>query len=539
MAKSFDEELKKMQDRKNNQDSVPLNTTGDGAKKPMSVDEFIKANKKTSKTKAAPAKSKKSEKKGVLPFLSRTSDKFLKGAADVAVGAAKGVMDVPREVSKLGKFIGKEVGKKIPIGKALRPVVQAVLPQSTRKDLHTATNAVRGISDTGVKQTTLTKPTNTAQKIGYGAEKVAELLVPGLGEARGAQIGMKVAEKLPLVSRIVPKVAEIYGAESKATKLIQQVIEGAPKLLGRAGVSAAGGGAVEAVQSGKIDGETLTAALINGLIPIGGEAISAGARTVLGGTAKTIENSLVKPIKADLEDGFKSENIFKYNLGGTLRQTAEKTQKLIEDEAAKLKSIVKASGEKVNLSEIADAVEKEILDSKSKTFWENPAMKSALAHMRSAIDQGPGKNGIVDLAEALDVKRSVGRAGAWVYGMADPESTARQAVANKLYNKLKVALEEKGGPEIKAINKKLSELIPIEHAIIRRIPVAQRGNVISLTNLLTMIPALANPKLASLFFLNMLSKSGAVANVLDKASRVTPMQAGSVLRGTTGPEIPR
>ena len=89
-------------------------------------------------------------------------------------------------------------------------------------------------------------------------------------------------------------------------------------------------------------------------------------------------------------------------------------------------------------------------------------------------------------------------------------------MANKLYTKLRLGIEE-AAPEISVINKQLSELIPIENAIIRRIPVAERANIVSLSDVTSAIPGLiGNSSNWGLFLLNKLSKSGNVANVLNK-----------------------
>ena len=67
---------------------------------------------------------------------------------------------------------------------------------------------------------------------------------------------------------------------------------------------------------------------------------------------------------------------------------------------------------------------------------------------------------------------------------------------------------------MKEINKQLSDLIPISHAIIRRIPVAERQNVLSLTDIISGGFAIGNPKAMGLFALNRLTKSGSFAKLL-------------------------
>jgi uncharacterized protein YjbI with pentapeptide repeats len=61
-----------------------------------------------------------------------------------------------------------------------------------------------------------------------------------------------------------------------------------------------------------------------------------------------------------------------------------------------------------------------------------------------------------NLVEATNIKRGSGTKGSWVYGSADQDATAIENVYNTFYNKLKVAIEEKGGEEIRNINKQLT-----------------------------------------------------------------------------------
>ena len=87
-------------------------------------------------------------------------------------------------------------------------------------------------------------------------------------------------------------------------------------------------------------------------------------------------------------------------------------------------------------------------------------------------------------------------------------------IYTKFYRQLRQEIEKKAPEGIRSINKQISELIPISHAIIRRIPVAERNNVFSLTDIISGGLSFGNPKAVGLFIANRLTKSGQFAKLL-------------------------
>ena len=84
------------------------------------------------------------------------------------VGAAKGVVDAPREFAALGSDLGAKfgqtgVGQKI--GQGVRSVLGGAIDPETARTLQAGLQG-------GTEQTNFTKPQNTAQKVGFGAEKI-------------------------------------------------------------------------------------------------------------------------------------------------------------------------------------------------------------------------------------------------------------------------------------------------------------------------------------------------------------------------------
>lgn len=68
------------------------------------------------------------------------------------------------------------------------------------------------------------------------------------------------------------------------------------------------------------------------------------------------------------------------------------------------------------------------------------------------------------------------------------------------------------------LNKQISELIPISNASLRRLPIEQRNNVISLTDSIGLYGAMFDPKALVLIGANRLSKSGKFGNFLVNVS---------------------
>ena len=76
---------------------------------------------------------------------------------------------------------------------------------------------------------------------------------------------------------------------------------------------------------------------------------------------------------------------------------------------------------------------------------------------------------------------------------------------------------EKAAPEgVREINQQLSELIPIQNAALRRLPVEQRNQAIGLTDSIGLFSAVFDPRALLILGATKASKSGRVGNVLQK-----------------------
>jgi len=124
--------------------------------------------------------------------------------------------------------------------------------------------------------------------------------------------------------------------------------------------------------------------------------------------------------------------------------------------------------------------------------------------------------GDVSIPEAQIVKQSAGKLGAWTYGKPDPESSATEAVYNSFYRNLKTAIEKNSPDGVKEINQQISKLIPVQNALIRRMPVAERNAALSLTDIISMSAGTIHPSAFGLTLINRFAKSGMAGNLLSK-----------------------
>jgi len=343
----------------------------------------------------------------------------------------------------------------------------------------------------------LRTPQTPAEKAGFAVEQIAEFFFP----AGLASKGIKGTEAL-------------LGA----TKLTGKGL-GAAKIGGRAAIGAGELAGVESIQSGGKPEDlkgVVGAAILGGAIPIVGGLVGHKLAGLSGRLAKGIETKIIKPTARDLKNGFKIDNIFKYKLGGSLETTALKTHQKIQEASKALSNLVGGSKASVNVAKIIKNVEKEVESGKLRNFGSIEGMKRSLNNFKEEISQLDeiSSKGVMNLVDAQAWKRSVGNHGAWLYGARDPESKASEAVANIMYTQIRAAIERAAPKELKDMNKILSELIPIEQALIRRVPIADRQNMLGLGDIVTLLPSFANPSNLWFFTLNKLSKSGTVANYL-------------------------
>jgi hypothetical protein len=400
--------------------------------------------------------------------------KFLgKSYQGLLKGAAKGVLSTAKGTSSLGERlierpIERVTGLRMP-GQTPQTAAEQFLPE------------------------TLTRPEGVTENIGFGAEQIAEFFVSG-----------DPASKLSK--------AITYGG--KGAGLLKAGVKAGTEFLITGGQ--------RAIQKGKVDDDVKTTALVSGLFSWAGSGLS-GLKKSLRPIGEKIQVATIKPSAQDFADGFNVQNITKYGVGGSLEESAVKTHIKLNTLIKKLKSNNQASSVVVNLNNVVDDTTKELLSiSKSKQFGNIAAIKRVLDGLKSEVQEVSGPNGLVDLIDATNVKRGAGIKGAWSFGRIEPDATATEKVYSTFYRKLKELINKVSPASTQEINKQISELIPISNAIIRRIPIDARNNVIGLTDSIGLFSAMFDPKALALIGASRLSKSGKFGQWLVNVANSVP-----------------
>lgn len=311
-------------------------------------------------------------------------------------------------------------------------------------------------------------------------------------------------------------------------------IGGAALAGGASGAAIAGGDT--AVKKGST-GDILKSAAIGGATGAATSGAFTGFSKLLSSAGQKITESVIKPTKADIQDGFSVHTISKYDLGGSLPTMLDKTDAKLSALSKELSTKLAASGSKVNLNDVFKSTEKSLVGNKLSSFGSNTSVSGALEQLKGEIGAVGGETGSLSVPEAQTVKRAAGNMGAWQFGKVDPESSAREKVYNAFYKELKQAIEKNSPEGVREINKQLSELIPVSNAIVRRIPVAARNNILSLTDIISLTAGAMNPHALGVTMLNLASKSGATGDFLSKfAPRMRSASAplGGALGGAIG-----
>ena len=294
--------------------------------------------------------------------------------------------------------------------------------------------------------------TNPSQEVGYWAEQVLEFFAP-VGE--------------------------------------EKLIAAAPKglrFLARAAMDATKTGTVAAAQTGSVRLGAEAAATAGGFSLLG-SALS----VPLTAAGRKIQASTIHPRGTDMTDGFKWSVLDRFKLKGNLAQSL----KQVDTELSRLRtardSMIKPGAASVNLSSVFDDVEKELAGEVGQLKHAGWASSSteALKALRDDVMKAAG-NSTIDIKQAENAKEHFGMMGSWAYGRPDKEAKVSELVANKVYLRMKTAIEDalgSQGQDVKALNKQMQELIPVKHAMVARLPVEERNRMFSLADMAALIPA--------------------------------------------------
>lgn len=317
--------------------------------------------------------------------------------------------------------------------------------------------------------------------------------------------------KMPVASSILGKTAQ-FGSLGFVSGGASGIAEG--KSFGES--------AGQAVRQGIIGG---LAGLTFGVIEKGVSGIGRG----VGKVGEKVQRSVIRPSADDIKDGFKIQTLQKYKLGGSLQDTLNKTDRQLDFLSKELNKKLESSNTSINLNRVLENTGRRISGDRLTGFGSNTRLSSALQRLQEEVQYTSGPNGLVSVPEAQIVKRAAGHYGAWQYGFQDPESKASERVYNIFYNELKKEIETASPEGVRGINQRMSELIPVMNAVIRRIPVAERNRGLSLTDVITLVGATVDPRALAITGINAAQKSGKVGAFLAKGT-----QAGQAVSSGIG-----
>jgi len=366
-------------------------------------------------------------------------------ASNLVVGAAKGVMDIPREVAELGGNIGHAAAR------AINPNVS-----------QTSRNAL----DIGVERNALTTPSNTTQKIGYGAEKLGEFFIPGMAADKLAKAAIAtdaalLAGKTPLAA------AKIASGISTATKV---------------GTEALGAGLVSSVQTGGDVDEAKNAAIFSGLATLAAPVVTKVATWLNKNVAPRIINSLVKPSNKEFEFGkdagkaILDEKISAPTAGSFLTKITDKKKEIWQMISSKLEGV----SDIIDVTPAVNKIDDLIVDA-------NTAGERELAGKYRDIKEGItgifdpktglkiGEQDLTNLTakEAQELKTKIGDAVQWYNTAFEGQTNQARVTVYRAINDIIDSIV----PGTKALNMRYANMLTAQTALMRRINNIERSNL--------------------------------------------------------------
>jgi len=373
-------------------------------------------------------------------------EKALRTTSDVAVGAGKGILSTLAGASSLGEKIISAPFKALG-GKTEKPLGQEI-QESGKLD-----------------------PTNLAQKVGFGAEQVAEFFIPG-GAVSKASRATQAALKLSKAEKAV-------GAGAKGIELLK----GAGRLGVRGGLEAGVVGGQAAIQQGGINDEVRQMAKFGAVAPIAGKVlggIGKGVGVALEKTAGKTINSLIKPLARNFSfgknpgAGVSKEGIVANSWDDLITKLTEKRQELgnaigTELKATKipvyLKDVVKPLDEAIAKSSVAPEINKAIIK----------RLKGAKKDVTRLV--GNGKTPIT-AEKAFEAKQKIADLTNFTDAISD---NALNKSLMGIYGKIK-DLINKASPNVKNLNERFANIKSAELAAIYRDKIVARSNVLPLAS---------------------------------------------------------
>lgn len=321
---------------------------------------------------------------------------------------------------------------------------------------------------------------------------------------------------------------QVPSAEQNAGAVLQTGAIAATPFIGPEGILAniGTGAALGAAQTGgqamtgnapvqKVAQQSALGALLGGVA----SGIASGASSLADALGNKISNTVIKPSAKDINDGFTTDTIKKYNLGGSLDQTAAKIKSTMTDLVSQLKAKLGSSTAGIDLASVFDKTKSDLLSPKgtmgnSVPLGQGGGVDRQLAQLEDEVLR-KNPTGQLSIPDAQTVKQEAGMNGEWSNGYGTPDADAKATVYNAFYHNLKTEIEDKSPPGVEAINAQIQDLIPAQRAVARRIPIADRNSGIGLRDMMGLVGiATGHPEAAIPLALERASNSGIFGNVL-------------------------
>lgn len=398
---------------------------------------------------AAPAEAPVTNGPGIFTTLSNFSNKAGLAYRNFSIGALKGVGSTALGAAQLGS-------------KALESGYNATIGKLTGKEAFSGSGAAEQAKEA-------IAPEGTAQKVGFGAEQIAEFLTP-LGAEEAAA---KVASKLPEGAGMLAKAAKA------GTNLASEVADVGLKT---------------ALQTGGDTEKTGEAAIATAALGGVGKGLGLAKEAVGEGFGGKLINSLIKPNKQQFSFGknpgaaVAKEGIVAKSLEDLGTKISEK--KVEAGQALdKIISAEKYQTPQIDLQEAFSPLEKAIAEAK-KNPRTNSALISRLENVKAdllqhSVDEAgnaiQGRNlANLSLKDAINIKRDVGELTRFTGNPSD-DKLANSALQN-VYSSIRKQTE-KVAPELKTANERWGNLLSAEKAVEARKAVTERQNLMSLPNI--------------------------------------------------------
>lgn len=259
--------------------------------------------------------------------------------------------------------------------------------------------------------------------------------------------------------------------------------------------------------------------------------ILSGASSALNALAGKSVSLAVRPTAKDFADGYDSQFAVDNGLTGNTQQIADKTKAFMQGLTSKLKSVLGNADAGIDLASVFDKTKGDLTSQSGleSNFLQNSQIQKALQTLEDNVLK-VNPTGSLPLPSAQTIKQTTGMYGEWLNGAPDPDANAMATVANAFYHNLKTEIENAvpEGP-VSEINKQIQKAIPIMRAAIRRIPVTERANALSMTDMLSVLGFPLNPTMAvaAPTFQHAMN-SGVMSKIAPAISKAIPRVTGAI-----------